>query len=140
MLIREGRILQNFCWMPDAHTNFRYLALLKVILPGNSQGKPGKTQSRVRSYGVAKEVALAITVSFFLTSLALHAWTPCKLLIVRFPLSLNQFICLLKDYCQSKRHIDPSTPYFNNKTGAYRGIHYFPTALNVDKLCVIVRT
>ena len=51
----------------NAHTNFRYFALLKVILPGNSQGKPGNTQSRVRSYGVAKEVALAITVSFFLT-------------------------------------------------------------------------
>ena len=51
------------------HTNFRYLALLKVILPGNSQGKPGNTQSRVCSYGVAipKEVALAITVSFFRT-------------------------------------------------------------------------
>ena len=53
--------------VPNTHTNFRCLALLKVILPGNSQGKPGSTQSRVRSYGVAKEVALAITVSFFRT-------------------------------------------------------------------------
>ena len=49
-------------------------------------------------------------------------------------------ICLLKDYCPSKQHIDPSTPHFNNKTGAYRGIHYFLTALNVDKLHVLVRT
>ena len=29
--------------------------------------EPGNTQSRVRSYGVAKEVALAITVSFVRT-------------------------------------------------------------------------
>ena len=32
----------------SAHTNFCYLALLKVILPGNSQGKPENTQSRAQ--------------------------------------------------------------------------------------------
>ena len=45
----------------DSHTNFRCLALLKLILPGNSQGKPGNTQSRVRSYGVTKEYSFVLS-------------------------------------------------------------------------------